>query len=219
MSISRAPLLAALASLATLKPAAADDAADCDGADPAVGIPACTRLIEAAAPADAVVAAYVRRAKHRIFDGDLETALEDIDEALRLDPTHADAHHNLGIVYSFQGRYEEALDALDEAIRSSPETSAESRHTRGRIRLATGDLDAALAEFDAALEVDGRHVDTLISRGGTYQLAGDVDRALADYDAALRIDADRTRFRIGPSCTSRRAATTRRLPISIARSS
>lgn len=169
--------------------AAADDASDCIGAEPAAGVAACTRLIEAAASADTVVAAYVARAKHRTLLDELDAALADVDEALRRDPRHADALHNRGVVYSFQGRYDEALAALDEAIRLSPATSAESRHTRGRIRLELGDLGAALVEFDSALAVDARHVDALISRGGAYQLAGDAERALADYDAALRIDA------------------------------
>ena len=68
-----------LALLLRLGSAAADDSADCIGSDPAAGIPACTRVIEAAASADAVVAAYVARAKHRTLQNELDEALADND--------------------------------------------------------------------------------------------------------------------------------------------
>jgi len=62
-----------------------------------------------------------------------------------------------------QGRYDDALAALDEAIRLDPGT-AESHHARGRIHFEVGDVDAAVADFDAALNVDAEHVDALLSQ-------------------------------------------------------
>jgi tetratricopeptide (TPR) repeat protein len=115
-----------LAGLAGPQPATADDAADCIGPDPAAGIPACTHVINAAASAEAVADAFVARAKHRVLVNDLAAALTDIDEALRRDPSNADAHPNRGVVYGIQGRFDEALAALDEGIRLSPATPAES---------------------------------------------------------------------------------------------
>ena len=144
--------------------AAADDQSDCLGPDPAIGIPACTRLIGApGAGAEAVADAYVGRAMHHIVQGDFDGALADLDAALARSPRHAAAHYNRGGVHGLQGRYDDALAALDEAIRLDPGT-AESHHARGRIHFEVGDVDAAVADFDAALNVDAEHVDALLSQ-------------------------------------------------------
>ncbi|CAN5364825.1 hypothetical protein BH10PSE10_BH10PSE10_05060 [soil metagenome] len=62
--------------------------------------------------------------------------------------------------------------------------------TRGDDFSLKGDLDRAIADFDAALKVDPAFADALNSRGAAWRAKGDRRRALADFDAAIRLKPD-----------------------------
>ena len=53
--------------------------------------------------------------------GRYEQAIEDYDQAIRLNPEDADAYYNRGIVYYELGQLERAIEDYDEAIRLNPE--------------------------------------------------------------------------------------------------
>ena len=53
--------------------------------------------------------------------GQVEDALQSLNEAIRLDPDYADAYHTLARLLQHQGRLEEARDALQKAVEIDPE--------------------------------------------------------------------------------------------------
>jgi outer membrane protein OmpA-like peptidoglycan-associated protein/Tfp pilus assembly protein PilF len=164
------------------------DAAGCLGADPKVGIAACTRLIEQSAPGSAELAsAYATRAKHYVTTNDLKSALADANEALRLDPLQPNALHNRALIYFYLGQYDEALADINKEIEVTPE-DAEAYASRARIYAESEQPDAAMADLNKALAIDPRHVDALNSRGAIYTMSGKMDAALADFNAVLAID-------------------------------
>ncbi len=168
--------------------AVSGDAAGCIGADPKVGIAACTRLIEQSAPDSAERAnAYATRAKHYVTANDLESALADANEALRMDPLQANALHNRGITYFYLGQNDKALADINKEIDVAP-NDAEAYATRARISAESGQVDAAITDLNKALAIDPRHVDALNSRGAIYTMSGKMDAALADFNAVLAID-------------------------------
>jgi tetratricopeptide (TPR) repeat protein len=69
---------------------------------------------------------------------------------------------------------------------------AEALNNRGRIRQLTGDLAAALADFDKALANAADRLSATVhhNRGVLRQQRGDWPGALADFDSALGIDAN-----------------------------
>jgi tetratricopeptide (TPR) repeat protein len=53
-----------------------------------------------------------------------------------------------------------------------------------------GDLDRAIADYDAALKVEPAYAEALNSRGIAWRAKGDRRRALLDFDAALKLKPD-----------------------------
>jgi hypothetical protein len=53
-----------------------------------------------------------------------------------------------------------------------------------------GELDRAIADYDAALKVDPAFAEALNNRGMAWRSKGDRRRALADFDAALKLKPD-----------------------------
>lgn len=83
--------------------------------------------------------------------GDEEAALEAFEAARLRAPGHQDAHCNVGNTLATQRRYGEAVVAYEQALALGP-------HGRawiglGKVQLAAGDVDAALAAWRKALEV------------------------------------------------------------------
>ena len=168
--------------------ASGSDTVSCLGADPAIGIPACTRVIAQSSPASQEqINAYAARAKHHTTSEDLERALADTNEALQRDPVHADALHNRALVHYYLGHTAEAMADINKEMAVRPD-DAECHATRGRFHAEAGQTDAALKDLDRAIEIDPRHVDALNSRGAIRTMSGQMDPARADFDAVLAID-------------------------------
>ena len=53
-------------------------------------------------------------------NGQLDRAIEDLDQAIRLDPNLAEAFNNRGTAYGGKGLYVHAIEDLDQAIRLNP---------------------------------------------------------------------------------------------------
>jgi lipoprotein NlpI len=58
---------------------------------------------------------------------------------------------------------------------------------RGRSYRAKGDIDRAIADFDAAIKLDAKGTH-FFTRGNAYSAKGDGARAIADYSEAIRLD-------------------------------
>jgi tetratricopeptide (TPR) repeat protein len=53
----------------------------------------------------------------------------------------------------------------------------------------TGNLDAAIAEYDKAIARHPKFVDALMLRGDAHKARGEIDRAIADYSKVINVNA------------------------------
>jgi type IV pilus assembly protein PilF len=84
--------------------------------------------------------------------GRFPDALREFDEALAVDDRFAEAYRGRGIVLDLGfGRSDEAEKAYRRAIELKPDYS-EARNDLGQLLARTGRYEAAVAQFDAALE-------------------------------------------------------------------
>jgi len=83
---------------------------------------------------------YKKRAFVYAVAGELDRAIADFDEAIRLDPKDADTYRNRGLAYNSKGSYDLAIVDFNEAIRLDPK-NAVFYTNRGNVYNRKGDYD------------------------------------------------------------------------------
>ncbi len=173
----------------TFKPRADSEAAEiCFKAGGDKRIAACTRVIEGNAAQGNKAWAYNNRGNaYRDDKRDLDHALADYEQAIRLDPTYAFAYNGRGNVHWDKGEIDPALSDYDFAIRFDPKF-AHPYNGRGNVYLEEGDLDRALDAYERAIRLDSNLALAFDGRGNVYRDRGDLAQALANYAKAVLID-------------------------------
>ena len=69
--------------------------------------------------------------------------------------------------------------------------SAIALFNRGRVYFSKGEIDRAIADYGAAIDIGPTHASAFESRGFAYLSQGQIDKAIADYDEAVKLDAKR----------------------------
>ena len=96
--------------------------------------------------------------------GDPDGAAEQLETALRLDPTLARAHAGLGTLASMGGRQAEAVERFAAAVEHDPDY-LEARLGLVDAYRAAGRPGEALAELDRAVEIAPGYADVWLARG------------------------------------------------------
>jgi lipoprotein NlpI len=188
-------LAAFAASMSSWGPALADNRSDLDGCKFAgeiskanESIAACDRVIDdRKASAQDRSAALSSRCGWWWTRQDLDRALSDCNEAIRLYSGSASAFLTRGNVYLSKSDPERALSDYDAAIRLDPK-SAWAHAARGNLYKNKGDLDRGLADLNEAISLDPAYALALFSRGELHKSKGNFPQAMADMNASLRLD-------------------------------
>ena len=181
----------------------ADEASCTQAADPEVVIPACTRMIETAdahgdTPHDRAVVYYDRGLAYK-NQKQLDRALADFSDAIKLDPRYAHPYVNRALIYASTGDFARSVADSSEAIKLDP-TNALPYLNRGIAYRSQRNFDAAIADFSKAISLSKADPNLYLTRGWAYLSKGDVNGAIADFSETLKLDprsADRLR-RPGP---------------------
>lgn len=153
-------------------------------------VPACSAVIDARAETGRrLAAAYCNRGHGLTEKRELDRALADLDEAVRLDPAYVCAYTNRGNAWRDSEQLERAAADYAEVIRLAP-TDARGWRNRGMIRLYKGDNKGGLADYDKALQYDPADVFSWNNRGQARLRLGDRAGAIADFRKALELRPD-----------------------------
>lgn len=124
----------------------------------------------------------------RAGEGDLDGAIADYSEAIRLKPDFAEAYNNRGIAKYEKGDYAGAMIDHDMMIRLQPDDGA--YNNRGLVKAAAGDWAGALADYDMALRLNPESSEAYNNRGIAKGSSGDPEGAIADLSEAIRLRSD-----------------------------
>jgi tetratricopeptide (TPR) repeat protein len=144
------------------------------------------------------VEADVRLAALESWRGDPATALELADRALAVDPTHLAARYERAVALIRTGRVDEGEAAIVALIDGSEAPEARWFNQRGRLAHSRGDDDAAVADFERAIEHDTTDWHGYWTNlGDAHRYRGDVEAARHAYEEARRRAPDDRLVRVG----------------------
>jgi tetratricopeptide (TPR) repeat protein len=181
--------------------ASRSDHDNCNADDPDRNIAGCTRVLEDKSESAKVRSiAYVGRGLAWDSKGDLDKAMADFTEAIRLDPNNGLAYNDRAILWREKHDIDRAIADFTEAIRIAPFPRSDlpgSGHVntytnRGLAYQAKGDFDRALSDFDQATIFDPKDVEAYYHRALMHLWKRDLDHAIGDLGAVIRLDPNNT---------------------------
>jgi tetratricopeptide (TPR) repeat protein len=149
----------------------------CKSVDLDTRIAGCTAVIQsglltALLPSEKLSNIYVNRGTAYYNKGDYNRAIQDYDQAIRLDPKYMPAYYSRGSAYFKKSDYDPAIQDLNEAIRLNPnDTSAYV--VRGDAYREKGDYDPAIQDFNEAIHLNPNYASAYYDRGSAYSSMGD----------------------------------------------
>jgi tetratricopeptide (TPR) repeat protein len=146
-----------------------------------------------AKPINPKVAALITSGKQAALKDDLDRAVHDFSEAIRIDPKYPDSYLERGKIYFKLGETERAIADYSAALAHDPQHAAAFR-ARGMAHLYSGKNDLALADLSKAIEL-AEHDPRLLaplelfyarrSRGALYDSKQQYDLEIADCTAII----------------------------------
>jgi predicted O-linked N-acetylglucosamine transferase (SPINDLY family) len=135
----------------------------------------------------AAAVAHYQRGNLLKDQAQLVLALQSYDRAVSLDPSHANAFCNRGVILQRLNRPAEALASYEKAVLLNPQ-DALAHYNTGVLLQAMNRPDEALARFSAAIAISPGYVAALCNRGILLQELGEFDAALNDFNRAIECD-------------------------------
>jgi tetratricopeptide (TPR) repeat protein len=133
---------------------------------------------------------YYERGRVWRLKGELDIAIKDFGEALRLE-LRQDASANIytarGSAWNLKKAYDKAMSDYNEAIRLNPKLR-EAYNRRGNLWLTKKEYDKAITDYNEAIRLDPKHLVAYYNRGAAWSAKKDYDKAIADYNEAIRLD-------------------------------
>ena len=136
-------------------------------------------------PQDASIA-VMRRGNCYYGKHDLERAIADFDQAIRLDPKNGAAYDNRANALDARGDRDGALRDYTSALRLNPQNSY-AYVNRGSLRMEQGDFTGALADYGTALRINPRERIAHTGRAQIYVLQRNPEQALKEANAAISL--------------------------------
>jgi tetratricopeptide (TPR) repeat protein len=128
--------------------------------------------------------AVMRRGTAHSSKSEVDAALADFDQAIRLNPKNAWAYIDRAIALDDKGNSGAALRDLDEAVRLDPH-DALAFHNRATIRLKRKEYDAALKDFAQELELNPQDSDAHAGRAAAFRRQNKNAKALEECNLAI----------------------------------
>jgi Flp pilus assembly protein TadD len=120
--------------------------------------------------------------------GDMDGAIAECREAIRLKKDLVEGHINLGRGLLDTGEVDGAIAEFREAL--GIKDSAKARNCLGQALATKGNLEGAAAEFEEAIRLEPTEAGTHNNLGVVLSRKGRLDEAITSFNKALRLERD-----------------------------
>jgi len=131
-------------------------------------------------------------AARKASEGRHAEAIEELDEALELDPNDAVAYTDRGFSRFQLGRHAEAIEDCDRALQLDPYATF-GYLTRGMAKAELGRYVEAIADYDEVLLLEPNNLLAYRNRGHSRGKLGRDAEAIEDYDRVLQLNPNDVR--------------------------
>ena len=121
--------------------------------------------------------------------GQIDEAISQFQEAIRLKPDQTQAHNNLGNALLKKGRIDEAISQFQEAIRLEPHLAG-VHNNLGDALLKKGQIDEAIGQYQEAIRLKPDYAEAHNYLGNALGRKGQIDEAISQYRKAIRLKPD-----------------------------
>ncbi len=132
-------------------------------------------------------------AGHTLSDlGRQPEAIDQLQDALRIQPGDVDARIDLGVAWARAGRLPEAVTAFAAAVRADPQR-IEARDDLGNGLVQLGRFDEGMAQYQAGLRLHPESAQTHYNLAVALLRTGRTAEAKLEYDRAVALNPDLAR--------------------------
>lgn len=169
----------------------AQDRRMCEGEDGATveqRIAGCTAVIKAAKgdnKGDKLAEAFDLRGAAYRSQGEINLAIADYNQAIKLNPKFAQAYHNRGVAYDHKGDFDRAIQDFDHAIKLKPSPLA--HFNRGNAYLGKSAYEQAIDDYNQAIRLKPDFAAAYDNRCWARAVTGVLKPALEDCNQAIRL--------------------------------
>jgi tetratricopeptide (TPR) repeat protein len=117
------------------------------------------------------------------------TKIQYFSKALELAPNLTEAYEKRGMLYFFQGKFDNVIEDFQSYIKLSP-PKAEAYRMLGMGYLKRGDYPSAIYNFTRAIEIDPKQASAYSNRADAHFLNGDYDLTILDSTKSIEIGGD-----------------------------
>lgn len=139
---------------------------------------------------------FVNQGLALVGEGNLDSAVEQYERALTIDPNLAEGHYRLSEALTRLGRKEEALAALELAAALEPASSPRRYLLQADVHTARGEWEEALANLERAADLAPWDHEPHYDMARILVRLGDREAAIVRLQRALHLKPDHTLSRL-----------------------
>lgn len=128
---------------------------------------------------------YYLKANQYLIKGNIDSAIENYNLAIKYNPNVFKYHFELGFAYHNKEEFGKAIKEYKFALKFNF-NDAETHYNLGTALLSKGDIDSAINEFKTTLKLNSKYVNAYVNLGTALAKQGKIDEALIYYQMAQK---------------------------------